>query len=371
LCTVGVATGAASWLLIVFLRLEEFGYPFLHLLILMMLITKAVYTVVRKRPASLVCRRSCAFTAISASMCIGFIWQADSRFIINWLGLIILVAFGICLEADRLWLVEAAQEKANLCLGYTGHVRDARCSVPEDGEQIRRELRDKDQAVDLCVEVLIRTGLSTSHLRLAAERAGRLGNASNWYMASVVSLAGAIWVWLPAHAAWWGYACTWDNGATAYLCIVQGIVWSVLFVFVIGPDRKAFASKSLLSMLMCLAMWLVDECAFLVSSALVMGPFVLTLTLAGPANISRIPIVGPMVVRLFIGDWDACHPFVRPVELWHDNATPEVYGSTEDRGNDAIAEKTSENSSEKNSEKMSENISENRSEKSTDPLSPI
>eukprot|EP00959_Pyramimonas_sp_CCMP1952_P373637 7824869-Pyramimonas_sp.AAC.1 len=70
----------------------------------------------------------------------------DITFPMNWVGVVIAIAYGICLEADRLWAVEAAQEKVNLISDYTGHVRDARCSVQWDGERIRSELHGQESA---------------------------------------------------------------------------------------------------------------------------------------------------------------------------------------------------------------------------------
>ncbi|CAK0829566.1 unnamed protein product [Prorocentrum cordatum] len=337
LCIVSLAIGALLWILFVFLRLDEFGYPFLALLILTMLICKIDYVIQRKKPEGNACRRSCAVTGGAASICIGFIMQMDAS-LVNFFGVVVCVAYSICLEADRLWLVEAAQERANLLKGYTGHVRDARCSVPEDGSQIRRELRDQDANVDHCVEVLIRTGLSSKHLRSAARIAGGLGNCSNWYMASVVSAVGALWIYMPAHSAWWGDDCTSEHDecthaclTAAYACVVQATIWCVLFRFVLGPDRRTFASKSLLLMLVGAAMYvMISACAYVIATSIFLGPSVLTLTLAGPANVARIPAVGPIVVRFAIGDQNSCNPFVRPEELRDESAAAEVYGARSD-----------------------------------------
>ncbi|CAK0821305.1 unnamed protein product [Prorocentrum cordatum] len=341
-CIVGVSIGATFWLIIVFLGLDHLGYYFQCLLIALAIGTTVAYTVQRKRPASLACRRCCAVAAFFANACLAFTWQMDITFPMNWVGILITIIYGMCLEADRLWAVEAAQEKVNLSSGYTGHVRDARCSVPEDGEQIRSELHGQESAVDHCVEVLIHTGLSTRHLRDAAERAGRLGNVSNWYTASVVAQAGGIWVWLPAHSVWWGDSCTFDHGATAYLCVLEGVTWFVLFGCSVGVDRRAFAAKSLLTMMICLAAHMYSACAMMITCSLFAGPFVLTLSFAGPANVARVPLAGRMMVRFFLGDWDACSPCARgaqtcSVELQRrvcseraDDDPADVYGRRED-----------------------------------------
>lgn len=344
-CIVGLGIGTALCILIVFCSFEHFAGTVLNLLIGGVIITKVAYSVLRKTPASIACRLSCAVAAHVAGVCVGFILQMDNTLPINWVVAIIVLAFGFCLEADRLWAVEAVRERANLCSGYTGHVCDAVSSVPEDGEHIRGLLREQSQefAVDHCVEVLIRTGLSTSHLRIAAERAGRLGNASNWYTASVVMQAGGIWIWLPAQTLWVGTVCFFDQkGVMSYLCVLQGIAWSVLFAFVVGPERKAFAANSLLTMLICLAMSAVDFCGMIVINALIIGPFLLSLILAGPANVARLPFLGPMVVRFFLGEWDVRNLCVRrslpgsprfSMELRHVNSgdsTADVFGRRED-----------------------------------------
>jgi hypothetical protein len=345
MCIVGLGIGAACWLLVVFFNFEHYGMAFRNLIVVAGMISMVAYAILIETPASIACRCSCRFTACLAAVLFGFIHVMDNTFPINWIGVIIMVSFGICLEADRLWAVEAAQEKKNLSSGYTGHVCNAQCSVPGDGEKIRSEIREQEVAVDLFVEVLIRTGLSTSHLRSAAERAGRLGNAINWSTAWIVFGLG-IWIWLPAAAVWAGIECTFDNGATAYLCILQGLVWSVLFVFVVSSDRKAFAARSLLTMLICLAMRAINVCGMLLVNALLVSPFVLALTLAGPANVARVPLVGPILVRFFIGVRNMRNPCARrgrrfslelqqsrssrfSVELQQGGATPDVLGSKE------------------------------------------
>lgn len=68
-----------------------------------------------------------------------------------------------------------------------------------------------------------------------------------------------------------------------------------------------------------------DLCPMLFVNALGIGPFVLTLTLIGPANVARIPFVGPILVRFFLSEWDVRNPCARrskrfSVELGHSNS---------------------------------------------------
>ncbi|CAK0817123.1 unnamed protein product [Prorocentrum cordatum] len=303
-CLVGLSIGAGCWLFLVFCTFDHFATRFRALLMVLLVGAKLFYTIQRKRPSSTACRRSCFVAVLSAGILIGFILQADIMQPMFWVATLLALLFGLCMEADRLWAVVAAREKVNLCLGYTGHVRDAQCSVPEDGELIRGQLQEQYQelAVDQSVECLIRTGLSTRHLRETAQRVGKLGNVTNWYLASVVSQAGGIWVWLPAYSLW-DDVCVFDRGISAYVCIFQGISWLVLFAFVVDTDRKAFAARSLDTMLVGLVIWNVSICSFLLTTSLIIGPFVLALTLAGPANVARVPLAGPAVVCFFVGEW--------------------------------------------------------------------
>merc|ERR1712176_273284 len=160
-CIVGLGMGAACWLLTVFLGFEHMGTVLSQILYVAMCVPVVACAILRDAPASVACRFSCAVAAYFANVSTGFVAQTDITFPVNCISVLVGIALSMCLEADRLWAVEAVQEKANLCSGYTGHVRDARCSVPGDGERIRGELRDQVLAVDHCVDVLIRTGLST------------------------------------------------------------------------------------------------------------------------------------------------------------------------------------------------------------------
>ncbi|CAK0846071.1 unnamed protein product [Prorocentrum cordatum] len=311
-CLVGLSIGVACCLVLVFSAFDHFVAYFRNLFLLVMIGTKITYTILRKTPSVTACRHSCRVTVLFAGICMGFILQLDMMHIMNWVGVLFASAFGLCMEADRLWAVVAVREKVNLSLGYTGHVRDAQCSVPRDGELIRGELHEESRefAVDQSVECLIRTGLSTRCLRDTAQRVGKLGNVTNWYLASIVSQAGILWVWIPAHSLW-SDVCILDHGISAYICIVQGVVWSVLFAFVLTTDRKAFAAMSLDTILICIPIRAVSICGFMFSTALVIGPFVLVLTLAGPANVARMPLVGPSIVRFFVGEWDIRNPCAR------------------------------------------------------------
>ncbi|CAK0886213.1 unnamed protein product [Prorocentrum cordatum] len=311
-CFVGLSIGAACCIILVFCAFDHLVVPFRNLCILAMFVTKIRYNMMRKTPSCTACRRSCCVVVLFAGISLGVVLQMDLMHLVNWAGALLLCAFGLCMEADRLWAVIAVREKVSLCLGYTGHVRDARCSVNEDGQRIRAELLEGSQelAVDQSVECLIRTGLSTRHLRDTAQRVGKLGNVTNWYFASIVMHAGVVWVWFPAHSLW-ANVCILDNGISAYICILQGLIWSVLFTFVLSKDRKAFAVMSLDTLLICLALRAVNTCAFLFTMSLVVGPFVMVLTLAGPANVARMPLAGPAMVRFFIGDWDLRNPCAR------------------------------------------------------------
>merc|ERR1712232_397674 len=70
----------------------------------------------------------------------------------------IFVCCSSTLELDRLWRGASAREASQLRSGYTGHLRNAQCSRPEDGERIRRELVESgtEEALDRAMTVLMR-----------------------------------------------------------------------------------------------------------------------------------------------------------------------------------------------------------------------
>merc|ERR1712107_20360 len=67
---------------------------------------------------------------------------------------------------DRLWRIRAAEEATKLRHGYSGSLRDAQSSDPEDKRRILEELESSgvEQEVNEAVEVLLETGMSTPSL---------------------------------------------------------------------------------------------------------------------------------------------------------------------------------------------------------------
>jgi len=87
---------------------------------------------------------------------------------------------------------------AELQTGYTGRLRDAGSTNPEDKERILGELAASgvEEDVDSAIQVLLESGASTPTLREAVRRTGALEHAFYWNLSLLLLFIGG-WCWLP------------------------------------------------------------------------------------------------------------------------------------------------------------------------------
>ncbi|CAK0881830.1 unnamed protein product [Prorocentrum cordatum] len=232
----------------------------------------------------------------------------------SWLFFVAVTQFPTALEADRLWASGAAVTAWQLQNGFTGHLRDARCSVRADGERIRNELASSyvgDGAsstgylrlVDKNVADIIRMGMVSAHLRQAEELAGPLGDVSIWGVGP--TSIGLIYLAMTAQqieGGWCGGHTSWE----IWFILLQGLCWTIILAR--SPhDRVAFATGALTFLVPPMAMGIVEYgltnnfCATNYLTAVSVGPLIIMLSAAGPGRVARVPVFGPLLVRATFG----------------------------------------------------------------------
>mmetsp|Transcript_79014 Transcript_79014/g.256192 ORF Transcript_79014/g.256192 Transcript_79014/m.256192 type:complete len:677 (-) Transcript_79014:65-2095(-) len=98
-------------------------------------------------------------------------------------------------EADRMWGRQSVEKGCNLRREFSGDLRDAKSSVESDREHILCELESfgHQHRVNLAIEVLLTSGMSTPTLQAAAENVGLLEQAGYWNL-SITSMIWVSWV---------------------------------------------------------------------------------------------------------------------------------------------------------------------------------
>merc|ERR1712194_329343 len=143
------------------------------------------------------------------------------------------------------WISSAAVTKQQLQNGFTGYLRDAKCSVPADGNLIREEIASSysEDIVDKAVAAVIRMGMVTAHLRQADELAGPLGDVSIWGIGFAWAALGFLAV-SAGHVEAQELYCRGKTPWEVWLMLFQGLCWTIVVVHS-PPDRLAFATGSL------------------------------------------------------------------------------------------------------------------------------
>jgi hypothetical protein len=272
------------------------------------------YSALRKRSDSLSLR-------IVIRM-LGFVCGAvGARGIVNrphhvtpWLFFVAVTLTPIALEADRLWASAAAVTTQQLQNGFTGHLRDAKCSVPADGARIREELASRHKGendngtdhlrlVDKNVGDIIRMGMITTRLRKAEELAGPLGDVSIWGLGP--ASIGLLYLAVTAKQIEGGW-CGGQTSLEIWFVLLQGLCWTVVLARS-PPDCVAFATGSLTFLLVPNILGIVEYgltknfCATNYFTAVSVGPMIVMLSIAGPARVAQVPAFGPVLVRAIFG----------------------------------------------------------------------
>ena len=155
----------------------------------------------------------------------------------------------------------------------------------------------------------MRMGMVTAHLRQAEELAGPLGDVSIWGF-STLSLGLIYWTLIAKQleAGWCGGHASWE----IWLVLSQGILWTIVLARS-SPDRVAFATGSLTLVFMQPILALVETvltgqaCATNYSGAVLVGPMIIGLSIAGPARVAQVPAFGPVLVRMVFGFCHSAH----------------------------------------------------------------
>eukprot|EP00445_Apocalathium_hangoei_P068835 CAMPEP_0204130762 /NCGR_PEP_ID=MMETSP0361-20130328/13552_1 /ASSEMBLY_ACC=CAM_ASM_000343 /TAXON_ID=268821 /ORGANISM="Scrippsiella Hangoei, Strain SHTV-5" /LENGTH=479 /DNA_ID=CAMNT_0051083403 /DNA_START=63 /DNA_END=1499 /DNA_ORIENTATION=+ len=139
--------------------------------------------------------------AVFGGMCVGYICGpgGDTGSVELWNAIALCVTAAMA-EVDRLWSRQSAEEACNLRREYTGDLRDAKSSVESDRENILCELElfGQEQRVNLAIEVLLTSGMSTPTLQVAVENVGLFEQAGYWSL----SITLMMWVWWVSRPLW-------------------------------------------------------------------------------------------------------------------------------------------------------------------------
>jgi len=225
--------------------------------------------------------------------------------LLTWLcGLVITY----CLEFDRIMASDASLRSKLLRKDFSGRLLDARCSSDSDRESILEELSQSGKAkeVEQAVKFLLQMNLMTPELQRTTALTGELGDVS-LFKSSWVAVGVMLWVALPIQTLTTP-GLTPLQQVPAAAMLVQGCLWLAFFPR-LSAERKTFASVTLnfweLLGACILVVFLIEGSAhvdwYLIPGALIVSPFCLSLSIAGPSRIARIPTLGVPLVRFFLG----------------------------------------------------------------------
>lgn len=225
---------------------------------------------------------------------------------------------------EQLQRRQDAREKRQLRYGYSGKVREAECSAPEDKIHILEALRGRESDVETAIRVLLDNGMSTPSLRAAATRAGKITHAGhvNWSMLlfswsvllapPMVHLSREIEISLEQPG---GTPCNCErlNPLLVWIhCLefVQMVAWGCMY-WCLRKDMRGFAARVLIRFTFVSALLLNFALGDLLGVVIVPGhilyclgvvPLTFAMTLAGPGRVARVPALGPFVVKVLMSN---------------------------------------------------------------------
>jgi len=269
------------------------------------LILAFFYAFFRKRPESISLRVIIWMISITSGAYGAHQITKRPHYVTAWLAFVVMFLAPIALESDHLRTSAAAVATRQFQNGFTGHIRDAKCTVPADGEAIRREIRlsFRENFVDKNVRDIMRVGMVTKHLREVEELVGPLADVSVWGFGT--ASIGLIWLVLTAQqleGGWCGGATSWQ----IWLVLLEGLCWAAV-VARLPPDRVAFATGSVTLVFGAIGVGLFemaltnDMCTSNYITAAFIGPVILAMSIAGPASVARVTPFGPLLVRSVFG----------------------------------------------------------------------
>mmetsp|Transcript_79425 Transcript_79425/g.199580 ORF Transcript_79425/g.199580 Transcript_79425/m.199580 type:complete len:604 (-) Transcript_79425:41-1852(-) len=219
------------------------------------------------------------------------------------------IFFGMS-EVDRIWSMIDVQEAEMLRAGFSGSISDACCTSPADAESIRAEIGDDVGKVDGTVQQLIRAGMSTSSLRLAAEAGVEVERfTSLGYAFAVLVGTESVPYEVLLHSTD-SVVLDGFSAMSSTFAILSFIFWTR------SPlDSKIFAYLVLQKVVLLVqrpphmllkALWRhgsIDLATMLVGDAVsedIMWALVLALSIAGIHRIARIPLIGRRLAQFLV-----------------------------------------------------------------------
>jgi hypothetical protein len=202
---------------------------------------------------------------------------------------------------------------------YTGHIRDAQSSVPEDKEAILREIRsnEEEEAVDDAIDLLRKAGMSTPALQNAAARGVVVRGAANFHSRAGIFLNLLKWWCLIQYRpiVWQDYSC----GSRVYsddsiVFYIGMLIW-VTILFSMPKDSYVF-SNMVLDRFMAVAyvvdvltwfvtytdvpwLWL-DKTAFLTCTYPVFKVSIFFILLFTAAGVDRVSYMCPVLAHFIV-----------------------------------------------------------------------
>jgi len=228
---------------------------------------------------------------------------------------IFMVGAGAILAAcasDWVWDAQLQVETKQLCNEFTGSLRDARSSNVEDKARIMAEIAasGSEEEVEHAVDVLFRAGMSTSCLRYATVRGSDVRGGGRWSLGYCLAVL-LVWVVHPITHVVLDTSCAGNSRYIPCLKVLEGFAWASLFAWR-APDQRSFMTNSAAKLavtpyLLIWCLWVLrarmlgqtmerQHCVPDCIGALVLGPVMLALAIAGIAGTASVPVVGPRLV---------------------------------------------------------------------------
>ncbi|CAE7353723.1 unnamed protein product [Symbiodinium natans] len=211
-------------------------------------------------------------------------------------------------EKDRLQGIQGLEQARQLRNGYSGSVRDAQSSNPNDLGRILGEIEQRglQKEVDHAVDALLTMNIVTKELQVVIARlgGGRLGNASVWSTA-LFSSSCCFFVFQCVQV--YRYRIYDEEPPASHwalfgVAIFEAVAWPLVFLL-LPVERKAFGQRGLPLLLILfpglIGLW--PGFSFDATAHFGIIPVILVIAILGPARASRIPILGPALVRVMFG----------------------------------------------------------------------
>ena len=131
--------------------------------------------------------------------------------------------------------------------GFTGEVRNAKCSNEQDKLAILKEIEGSEAAVNASIDLLLHAGMSTADLRKIAECGVNIDSAGHFRWS--LSMLGLLW-WVEV-----GLTRTFSvSPIIGSIVLIEACLFICLLAW-LPKDRKAFAANVVFKSFFCLFVW--------------------------------------------------------------------------------------------------------------------